>query len=201
MSFKIFSVLVFVCINTVVSEQPIYVEPGSLDFSTYLVAPHEICNEISCITVDKLFFVKDASIVCPVGHLLIAYTDQAGKFRVASVKTNKARRSIKSKQLAENCERLGTTPHYMSPTISSLQKVALKNQRQQKPQHTKTQSTTTQSTTTMTTHMPLELSSILTDDETFLTVKQTDFKSSISFKDIEYLNNKFPINLFDDTGE
>jgi hypothetical protein len=89
----------------------------------------------------------------------------------------------------------------MSPTISSLQKVALKNQRQQKPQHTKTQSTTTQSTTTMTTHMPLELSSILTDDETFLTVKQTDFKSSISFKDIEYLNNKFPINLFDDTGE
>jgi len=53
----------------------------------------------------------------------------------------------------------------------------------------------------MTTHMPLELSSILTDDETFLTVKQTDFKSSISFKDIEYLNNKFPINLFDDTGE
>ena len=201
MSIKIFSVLVFVCINTVVCKQPIYVEPRSLDFSTYLVAPHDICNEISCISVNELFFIKDTSIACPVGHLPVAYTDQAGKYRVASVKTNKARRSIQGKKLVENCERLGTTPHYMSPTISSLQKVSKKNQRQQQPQHTTTLSTATQSTTTTMPHMPLDLSSILTNDETFFTVKQPDFETSISFKDIQYLNNKFPNNLFDDRGE
>jgi hypothetical protein len=126
MFFKIFTVFLFICVNTVVSEKTIYVEPGSLDFSTYLVAPHEICNEISCITVQKLFFVQDDSIVCPHGYLKIAYTDQAGKFRVASAKTDRARRSIKAKRLFENCDRLGTTPHYMSPTFSSLQKVTQK---------------------------------------------------------------------------
>jgi len=44
MSFKIFSVLVFVCINTVVSEQPIYVEPGSLDFSTSKISGNKNRN-------------------------------------------------------------------------------------------------------------------------------------------------------------
>ena len=64
------SVTTFMCISSVIIiVNCIYVEPGSLDFSTYLVAPHEVCNDISCITVDKLFFVNDASIRCPVGRL------------------------------------------------------------------------------------------------------------------------------------
>ncbi len=203
MFFKIFTVFLFICVNTVVSEKTIYVEPGSLDFSTYLVAPHEICNEISCITVQKLFFVQDDSIVCPHGYLEIAYTDQAGKFRVASAKTDRARRSIKAKRLFENCDRLGTTPHYMSPTFSSLQKVTLRNQRQHQQQHQQKHTTTQATTTTTTTiaNFPLDLSSILTDDDTFHTVNEQDFRTSISYEDIDYLKNKFPRNLFDDTGD
>ena len=61
-------------------------------------------------------------LVFPFGYLKEAYADQAGKFRVASAKTNKNRRSVGS-ILYENCERIGTTPHYMRPTISSQQRI------------------------------------------------------------------------------
>ncbi len=188
------SVTTFMCLSSVIIiVNCIYVEPGSLDFSTYLVAPHEVCNDISCITVDKLFFVNDASIRCPVGRLKVAYNDQAGKFRVASAETSKARRSVNTKKLVENCEHLGTTPRYMSPTISSLQKINLKKQQQPHQPHTTTQSTTTTSTIA---HSPIDLSSILTDDDSFQTAS-----CSISFDEIDYLNNSFPQNLFDDKGD
>jgi len=153
-----------------------------------LVAPHEICNDISCITVNKLYFVKDDSITCPLKRLKIAYSDQAGKFRVASASTSKARRALESTRLVENCERLGITPRYMSPTLSSQHKITQK-------QRQVTTTTTTKATTTKI-YQPLELSSILTNDDTFETAS-----CSFSVEDLEYLNHKFPYNLFDDTGD
>jgi len=158
-----------------------------------LVAPHDICNAISCITVDKLFFVEDSSVVCPFGYLKVAYKDQAGKFRVASAKTNKDRRSIDSR-LAENCERIGATPHYMIPTVSSLQKI--KTSKNQRKTPTETKSTTTKTTTTTRAYVSLDISSILTEDESFRTAS-----CSVSLEDLQYLNNKLPYSLFDDTGD
>jgi len=45
-------------------------------------------------------------------------------------------------------------------------------------------------------YQPLELSSILTNDDTFETAS-----CSFSVEDLEYLNHKFLYNLFDDTGD
>jgi len=190
---------VAVSISTISKAARIYVERGDLDIGTYLVSPHEVCNEISCISVDKLFFVEDSSIVCPFGRLKIAYSDQSGKFRVASAQTNKARRSTVSSRLVENCERQETSPRYMSPTFSSLQK-AKKNFFIRNKTSTTTETIAAATTTTVTTtsiyNMPLGLSSILTDDDTFQTAS-----CSFSVADLEYLKHKFPHNLFDDTGD
>ncbi len=130
------NLFVFFClisVRTFVSTNRIYVNRENLDFSTYLGAPHEVCNEISCITVKNLFFyhrqinitdssIRQLNIICPPGILKVAYNDQAGKFRAASAQTNKARRSV-DKRLLQDCERIETNPHYMNPTVSSLQKV------------------------------------------------------------------------------
>ncbi len=70
----------------------------------------------------SFFFITDSSILCPPGHLKVAYNYQAGKFRAVSAQTNKARRSV-DKRLLEDCECIETNPHYMNSTVSSLQKV------------------------------------------------------------------------------
>jgi len=150
------------------------------------VAPHEVCNEISCITVNKLFFITDSSILCPPGNLKVAYNDQAGKFRAASAQTNKARRSV-DKRLLEDCERIETNPHYMNPTVSSLQKVK-KNMRKTITSTTTAITTTTTETAILKNNLQFDLSSILTDDNSFQTAA-----CSVSIDDLEYLNRKFPL--------
>ncbi len=184
MSFKILIFLIFFVLkNTSADREPVFVNKTSLDFSTYLVSPHDVCNEISCISVSQLFFIQDESIICPKGRIKVAYADQAGRFRVASVNTNKARRAVKSTRLIENCDRLTpTTPHYMSPTISSQAKTR---------KIIKPKSIITSKPTTI---QNPEISSILTEDDSFLACP-------FSLEDKEYIQRHFPANMFDDTGD
>ncbi len=137
---------------------------------------------------------RQLNIICPPGILKVAYNDQAGKFRAASAQTNKARRSV-DKRLLEDCERIETNPHYMNPTVSSLQKVK-KNMRKTITSTTTAITTTTTETAISENNLQFDLSSILTDDNSFQTAA-----CSVSIDDLEYLNRKFPHYLFDDTGD
>jgi len=171
MSFKILIFLIFFVLkNTSADREPVFVNKTSLDFSTYLVSPHDVCNEISCISVSQLFFIQDESIICPKGRIKVAYADQAGRFRVASVNTNKARRAVKSTRLIENCDRL--TPTTTRKIIKPKSIITSKPTTIQNP----------------------EISSILTEDDSFLACP-------FSLEDKEYIQRHFPANMFDDTGD
>lgn len=198
MEYFILIILLSFSINGL-SSTKILITEKEIDLEVFLSMPYETCNEYGCFYPNKFYFIEDQKIECPQKSMKLAYKDQNGKYRVASL-LNKSKRSVDSK-IVENCQRRFSNrlkskavPKYMQPTLSSESKRVSKNTNLIRPV----------STTTLQSNVILseKMDSILTEDYSIISNNNFDTaKSFCSLDDMNYLKNKFPQNMFDDTGD